>query len=87
MAFFVVGYDLIKRKNYPELIDALKSLLAQKCLLSQWLVEAECSAADLLAHLRPHIDDDDRLIVIEFSKRPAWTSGFQGTRDWINGRF
>jgi hypothetical protein len=87
MAYFVVSYDLIKRKDYPELIGALEELGAQKSLLSQWFVDNACSAADLYAHLLPHIDGDDRLMVIEFSKKPAWNIGLKGTRDWIEARF
>jgi hypothetical protein len=87
MAYFVVSYDLIKRKDYPELIKALNNLGAQKCLLSQWLVDNNCTAEDLLAHLQPHIDGDDRLMVVEFDKRPAWNIGLKGTKAWIDARF
>lgn len=87
MAYFLVSYDLIKRKDYPEIKEALTDLGAVKCLLSQWLVESLCSAEDMLAHLRPHIDSDDRLMVVEFDKRPAFTPCLKGTRAWIDARF
>lgn len=87
MALFVVSYDLIKRKDYPELTKALKDLGAVRCLLSQWLVDSDTTTKGLYDTLRPHIDDDDRLMVIRFDKKPHWSIGLKGTQAWIDARF
>ena len=87
MSYYLVSYDLIKRKDYPELIDALNRVGAQKCLLSQWLVDNPSPRQVLYEYLKEHIDSDDRLMVIEFEKKPTWNIGLKGTRDWIEARF
>jgi len=67
MPVYSVSYDLIKRKNYPELIAELKRLKAKRILLSQWCVRLPASNAsvELRDHLKRHIDSDDRLAVFE----------------------
>jgi hypothetical protein len=87
MAYFVVSYDLIQGKDYERLIDELKLLKAQKSLLSFWFVEADATAQGLKDHLGQFIDSDDRLVVVQFVGRPAYTMALKGTNDWIKAHF
>jgi len=87
LAYFVVSYDLIRNKDYQRIIDELERLGAAKMLLSQWLLDASNTAQEVKDHLTPFVDDDDRLVVIEFSKRPAFTRMFTTGADWIKARF
>lgn len=67
MPVFSISYDLIKRKDYPELWAELRRIGAQRYLLSQWAVRrADSVTAEAMRnHLRPFIDDDDRLFVTQ----------------------
>lgn len=87
MAFFAASYDLIKRKDYPELWAAFKEISAHKCLRSVYLCDVECGAAELLAYLRQFIDDDDQMIVVPFDEKPSAHRCIRGTNAWIDARF
>lgn len=84
MALFSVTYDLVAEKDYEALIDRLKELDTVKVQLSHWLLSADNTANEVKDHLAQYIDDDDKLMVIEFTKRPAFTKAFAGTNDWLN---
>ena len=84
MALFAVTYDLIAGKDYPRLTAELKRLNGHKPALSVWFVDVTSSTADELRdHLKRFVDADDRIVVIEFSKRPAHILAFEGTNAWI----
>lgn len=87
MALFVVSYDLIKRKDYPKLWEALGDLGAFRVLRSVWLVDYNTEADGLRSFLRQYIDEDDALLVIEFHKKPAAWKCRQGTKTWLEARF
>ena len=87
MALFTVTYDLIKNKDYDALIGALEDLDTVKVQLSQWLLSANNTAMEVKDHLAQYVDDDDKLMVIEFSKRPQFTKAIKGTNDWLNKHF
>jgi len=87
LAHFTVSYDLVKRKDYPELWEELKRLGGHKCLRSMYLLDADCTSVELRDHLKGYIDDDDQMVVIEFSKKPAPKRAFEGTNAWIDARF
>ncbi|CAH1658000.1 CRISPR-associated endoribonuclease Cas2 [Hyphomicrobiales bacterium] len=87
MAYFVVSYDLQDEKDYPELWEEMDRLKAVKCLLSMYLVELNSTAKDVREHLSSYIDQDDRLMVIEFSKKPSYQKALAGTNNWVNPRF
>ena len=65
MPVFSISYDLIKRKDYPELWAELARIGAQRYLLSQWALRRgdTVTASDLRDHLLEFIDADDRLFV------------------------
>lgn len=84
MALFVVTYDLIDGKDYPRLIDELERLGGHKPALSVWFVDVTSkTAAELRDHLKNFVDPDDRVVVVEFHKKPAHILAFKGTNDWI----
>lgn len=84
MPLFVVSYDLRKRKDYPELSEEMERLGGHKALLSVYFLDVTVrDAAKLRDHLLKFIDEDDRLIVVEFSKKPAHRLANEGTNDWI----
>jgi CRISPR associated protein Cas2 family len=87
MAYFCVAYDLVKDKDYTAIIDRLKELNAVKTQLSFWLVDLNNTASEVTDDLASYMDDDDKLMVIEFSEVPGWTKGIAGTKAWIDARF
>ena len=87
MAYFVVSYDLVKRKDYPKLWDEFERLDAQKVLNSMYLLSADNTAKEIADHFAEFIDDDDRLMVIEFDEKPRYPRALKGTNDWVNSNF
>lgn len=83
MALFSITYDLIDKKDYDTLIDRLKELDTVKVQLSQWFLSADNTAIEVKDHLAQFVDDDDKLMVIEFSKKPSYTKALKGTNDWL----
>jgi hypothetical protein len=84
MKSYVVSYDLIKRKNYPELLDALKQFNYWHCLDSFWIIKSDSTAEQIYNYLRPHIDGDDRLIVILLYRESVWTPSFSTEcQNWL----
>ena len=84
MPSHMVSYDLIKRKDYPELIDALEQYSYWHCLGSTWIVKSDKTAFQLATELLQHIDADDKLIVVTLAGQAAWTRSFpQNCQDWL----
>jgi hypothetical protein len=84
MAAYMIGYDLIKRKDYPELIDAIKRLGKWwHCLDSTWIVVHPGPSTSIRNALKPHIDGDDRLLVAKLSGEAAWAHFDKECADWL----
>jgi hypothetical protein len=85
MKSYLVTYDLIKRKDYPELIKALESYGNYwHCLGSVWIIKTDKTSKDIYNHLSPHIDNDDKLIVILLQREANWTNSFSNKcQDWL----
>ena len=81
----MVSYDLIKRKDYPELWDALKAYKIYAHLLgSTWIIVSQKSAMDICTALLQHIDADDKIIVTEITSNSAWSMSFsEAIRKWL----
>lgn len=87
MLSHMVSYDLIKRKNYPELIKALEAFDYWHCLGSTWIIKSNKTAMALAEELAQHIDSDDKLIVVTLAGQGqgAWTISFsQECKDWLS---
>lgn len=87
MALFSITYDLIDKKDYDSLIDRLNELDTVKVQLSQWLLNADNTATEIKDHLSQFVDDDDKLMVIEFTKKPSYTKAIKGTNAWLDRFF
>lgn len=86
MAVYPIGYDLIKRKDYPELYEAINGLADDywHCLDSTWIVVSKMSHGEVRVELRLHIDADDKLIVVTLQKGAAWTISFPSNcQEWL----
>ena len=83
-ASHLVTYDLIKRKDYPELTKELEKFAYWHCLGSVWIVKSDLSTAQIRDRLLPHIDSDDKLIVLKLTGEAAWTTSFsRDCQDWL----
>jgi hypothetical protein len=87
MALFCISYDLIKGKDYQKLWDELDRLGGHKALESFYLVALTNTASEVRDHLRDFVDSDDMLMVIEFSKKPAFVKAKAGTNAWLEKNF
>lgn len=86
---YLITYDLIKRKNYPELINELKKYSKRwHCLGSAWIIETNENINELIDKLILHIDADDKLIVLEVGPSVAWTESFsKDCQSWLQNNF
>ena len=70
MGKYLITYDLVgtseTSEDYKRLIDEIKSYSDyEKLQKSVWVIDTALSAAEIFDYLKPFIDDDDRLMVIE----------------------
>ena len=52
MAVYLVAYDLIKRKDYPKLLEELERLKAHKTQYSLWLINLNNTAKEVVEHFQ-----------------------------------
>jgi len=82
---YIIGYDLNKPgQDYAELFEALKSFPSWWHYLdSTWLISTNNNATEIFNKLKPYIDTNDRILVIQANNDHAgWLS--QKAWDWIN---
>jgi hypothetical protein len=87
MASYMIGYDLNRPgKNYPELIDAIKSIGAWWHYLdSTWVVKTDAGSSAIRDKLVPHIDHNDELLVVKLTGEGAWSNALVGKPgDWLS---
>lgn len=85
MALFAITYDLMKGKDYPKLREEMERLGAHKALASFYLANlATDDPAVVRDHLKKFIDDDDKLMVVRFVGKPAFTKANAGTNAWVD---
>lgn len=83
----LISYDLIAPgKDYQKLFDAIQALSSGtwwRCLDSTWIIETDLASGQVLDRLRPHIDKNDRMLVVKLA--PNWSSiGIsQECTDWL----
>lgn len=85
MTTYTVSYDLIKRKDYQSLWDALGKLGAHRTQASYWLVNVNNTARELHDHLKQYVDADDKIWVSELTANHWYANAIKGTNDWIKG--
>lgn len=78
MNTLLIGYDLNKAgKNYEGLIEEIKKASTWwHHLDSTWLVKSDESAKEVRDRLKPHLDADDELLVVNITGDVAAWVGF-----------
>ena len=89
MAYFIVTYDLVHQdeSGYQKLWDEMDRLGAAKYQDSSYFVELYTTALEIRDHLKSYVHDKDRLMVVEFVKRPRYTRCFSAGHEWVTTRF
>lgn len=88
MKVYLVSYDLnTPGKDYSALIDAICTYNGYcKALKSQWFVCSDGSAFDIYAHLKSYTDENDWLLVCEFTDNQiGWLP--DEAVEWLNKIF
>lgn len=84
MVLYIVSYDLKKPdRDYTGLYNAIKEFgIWWRYLESTWIIKTTESHDKIFEKLRPHIDEDDNLLIIEAGKNyQGWLP--QKAWDWI----
>ena len=90
MSTFCIGYDLNGTgKDYSDLIDAIKALGPWwHHLDSTWLVKSPLTATAIRDKLKPFLDIDDELLVMDATgDARAWTGFKKSGSDWLKETF
>ncbi|TAA38522.1 SinR family protein [Pseudoxanthomonas winnipegensis] len=87
MAIYMVGYDLRKAgQDYTGLINKIKDISDGYLhhLDSTWLIGHLGSASAIRDALKPHLDSNDKLLVVQVAKGEWATSGFSAAANtWL----
>lgn len=86
MAFYIVSYDLIKKKDYVRMEKGILSVSfqAKKVLFSVWVIESNRTATNLVAALMQHADADDKILVSEISRDGiSWINIDKDESKWL----
>ncbi len=83
---YSISYDLRQPgRNYQNLYDAIKGLdgSCQHPIESNWFIKSDLNEQSVYDSLRPYIDDNDMLFVVEISDsdRQGWMP--RSFWDWI----
>ena len=90
MATMMIGYDLNgQAKDYEDLIATIKNLGAWwHHLDSTWLVKSAMTATAVRDRLKPYLDADDELLVIDVTgDARAWFGFSAGGSKWLKNTF
>jgi len=83
MAVYLVAYDLIKRKDYPKLLEELERLKAHKTQYSLWLINLNNTAKEVVEHFQQFVDSDDRIWVSKLTSSHYYVNAIGGTNKWL----
>lgn len=90
MAIYMIGYDLhpATGEDYDELFAALEAMGTGywDCLDSTWLVMTEKTPAEIRDELKPHLKDDDRLLIMRYGTGAAWLGFKNDCRTWLEDK-
>jgi hypothetical protein len=89
LSLLLIEYDLrTPGRDYASLIASIQNLNWCHHLKSAWLVKANVNAEQLAQALRPHIDANDALVVIDLTLRTAYWYGLPNdVAAWIQGNW
>jgi hypothetical protein len=81
---YIITYDLNRPgQDYESLINAIKTYSYIKALKSAFFVKTSRSATEIYNHLRPLIDDTDRIFISEITpNHSGWLD--KAVIDWLN---
>jgi len=83
MASYIISYDLVNKRDYKGLYDAIKSLGKwARVVESTWVIVSEKSCTEVRDELLSHMDGDDRLFVTQSSGIGAWRNA-RCSNDWL----
>lgn len=83
---FLISYDLIDPgQDYADLTDAIKTIADgySKPLESVWIILHPGPPATIRDALLPHIDSDDKLLIVKLTGEGAWRGLPVTTSDWL----
>lgn len=85
MKSYLITYDLNRSgQNYTILVEKLKSFERyQHCMDSIWLVRTTDSAVQIRNFLKPCIDQNDELLIVELNSEAAWIGLGKRCVEWI----
>jgi len=87
MSTFLIGYDLNKAgKDYDGLIDKIKDLANGwwHHLDSTWLIKSDLTCSQIRDALKPYLDHDDELLVLNITGDDWATFGIAPSgNDWL----
>ena len=86
MAIFTISYDLRNESNsqdYEPLWQALREKDCHRTQDSVWLGNFSNSAREVHDYFKGFMDNDDRLMVAEFTKAHWFSNARAGTNDWL----
>lgn len=76
MVLYSVTYDLVKNRDYERLHKAIIGVSNNtytRPTESQWIIQSDKTAAQVVEFLREHVDNDDVIFVIKVD-RSSWCS-------------
>lgn len=76
MALYSITYDLVKNRDYERLYKAIINLSNNaytKPTESQWIVQSDKTAQQIVRFLMDYVDDDDIVFVIQVHQN-SWSS-------------
>lgn len=83
---YLVSYDLLTPgQDYQDLFAAIEKLSNGHihCLDSVWLIGHNGPAAAIRDALAPHIDKNDKLLVVKLTGEGAWIGFPKNQSDWL----
>ncbi|SFB94127.1 hypothetical protein SAMN05428997_10372 [Bosea sp. CRIB-10] len=72
MPLYVISYDLRKARSYEPLLKQLRDWGCARLLESMWLGELRGPAETIRELLKPLVDGDDGIAVLELAKGSDW---------------
>lgn len=86
MKSYLITYDLNRSgQNYPILIEKIKAFERyQHCMDSIWLIKTTDSAIQIMNYLKPCIDINDELLIVELNGEASWIGIGKRCIEWIN---
>lgn len=86
MASYAIGYDLITPgQDYEDLLDAIKKVGSNwwHCLDSTWIIKHPGPASAIRDALTPHMDANDKLLVMKLTGEGAWKGFDTDCSSWL----